>query len=558
MDLVLALQVTSFITSTAASVVLAVFALREKEKSRRLLCLKTKQTAERLFCIGLAAIVPAGLLTSVVPIGTSFALILPALIWIYTATRFAHHSIGARDGSPEDAQRLEAEFPLTPITSDEAYKQASLMKEQMFERDKLASSCGNLKERLTRTQWAYYHKLGDLIRDYGRRYPRLYCGQEWYDAVQAELGEVEGLIKRAHQLKDTSNSANAGAEEHLRKAESQFMGVDWIRSLVEGPHERQDNGAHHRLDHDLNSLPRRLESLKKSAQEAVRLLEADAAGALKYETPVLQLIAQAARSTDFLECETLLQRAISQAMEPDADTKPIDLPRALRALGQIYQSHLDQPVKAIVLYERALEQYKSLVHESNEEVTDTQADLAAALMTQGRMHEAEQIYVRLVTLFRRALPGGLSACTRAMERLGALYVRQGRLDEAEKILVLNLYICDKHDDGLMADLEKSDALDSLIALYAQKGDYKEAAKLVDRVLRLDFGRLDCKSAAELRTYAQVFSKVGRNMEVQAYNFEERAQQKKRRSDEFDAKRSDVPVWNVLRHNADRQLLADVW
>ncbi|MBX9690767.1 MAG: hypothetical protein K2Z81_00175 [Cyanobacteria bacterium] len=544
----------TFVICATASTGVATIYFHQKEYSRRKLCLESKARAAQLAAFGIGLLSVSVLLMLLIPFGMRFLLIAPTLAWVvtYVITHRGYCMLATPEGTEADYQRLALQFPLNPITSDEEYEQACAFRESMENHNELARQCGNLQERLSKTQWRYMHKLEDVLHVYRKKHPRLSMGQEWYDNVQGQIAELEALLREAHALEETKGLRTAGATEHLRSAEFEFMGLDWIKSVLEGPQVPEgDRLGYYRLKLDLRDMDTQLAKRIKSAREAVRLLKAKEAGQIKYDEPVRHLIVRAARCTDFSECEALLKRAVFQAQNPDADTQTTDLACARRALGQVYQYHLGKPAEAVELYLQVADLLKT-----EEERYDTQLDLAAAHCTLNQWGIAENVLKELAKTYRQHMPVELSRATDAQEQLALLYISQGRMDDAESILVDNLWLCERHDCDMRGGVETGRALECMIHLYVKMGLFRDAAKFVDRAMRLD-PDLDSRTGEQLRTYAQAFKQVGREQEVAAYRFEERAQRHEVELARYKEEQKYEPAWNVLKNDVDQLLLSDL-
>ncbi len=524
MDPKIVVAAHTYVICVAASPIFAIMSVILGRKARRQLNLAKVKRARNyakiatlilILALAVALFVPAVLLalpaTRLVMLVVPIWICLHALAW----TSAPRPTVGMPDGPDSGYEEMEQQFPLTKITTNEEYKRASSFHQAQLDRNALARDCGNAEMRLTRPQWRYLRRLEDLIRAYERRFPRLMFGQEWYYARCAQIKELETITDIAMEKLNSREGRYEGARLRLEEA----GGLETTKALLEGPHDLENPGAYEWLHRMLDCIETSVDKRIASVREALRLMEAEDGGYIKYKTPARVLIYQAGCCNgDHLKSEALLKQAIAQGREPDADTTTLDLAIALHGLGFLYYHRLKRPAEAVQLYLEAVKHLQEILVDRGEEDPNfflPCLDLAEALVEVNKLDDAKHRLLALLEKHDKKLPANLTGVSCARALLATIHVRQRDFALAEAALAKNLSLCFVHD--FVRGVETDKALDELIRFYAQQERYEEAAGLIDR--SLIFNEMNGKSAADLREYDRIFKAAGRELEAKAYGFE---------------------------------------
>ena len=171
----------------------------------------------------------------------------------------------------------------------------------------------------------------------------------------------------------------------------------------------------------------------------------------------------------------LLQHATRQALfivDSKVDTDGLDW--ALHNLGDLYadQGKLDEAEK---MYVRALQGREKALGSDHTSTLDTVNNLGNLYQNQGKLAEAEKMYVRALQGSEKALGPDHTSTLNTVNNLGNLYRNQGKLDEAEKMYIRALQ---GYEKALGSDHTSTlKTVNNLGTLYAGQGKLVEAEKM---------------------------------------------------------------------------------
>lgn len=140
-------------------------------------------------------------------------------------------------------------------------------------------------------------------------------------------------------------------------------------------------------------------------------------------------------------------------------------------LGRNYRM-LDKGSEAVTHLTSALELRRRLLSAPHEDLARTQLELAAALMLQGRIDKAEELYRESLTIRRQLYPRSHPALAESLQGLGFLLKQRRRYDEADQ--------CFRDALGMLSALQINDRLAAMTHNnYARslidQGCFEEAA-----------------------------------------------------------------------------------
>lgn len=567
MESLLWLKVSVFVLCSLATTVLAIAALILHEYGRSHLLPICQQRAKYVTLAAVTAAIPLMLLAfdssfpRTAPL--AYLLLLPSSVWICFLAVL--HLRGSRhevlEGVPEDYHSLAAKFPLTPITTQEAYDLGEKFFHQQAEHFELAEVCGNDAERMTNQHQRYLNDLNNELRKFARKYPRLIYGQDWYNARLDQISQLELIARQAKDLATLKSLQYGEAHTQLELALGGLTTLERIKKWLEGQlaldekKELVDSWFEPRLDDLDHDLTRRI----ARAREALRLFEAEANGQIKYSWPARFWISRASYQADFSAAERMLKQALDQANNPDADTRILDGMLARQGLALLFHYHLDKSLEAEPLYLQVLQQQQELFGPQAVAVARTYGHLGLVCQTIGKTDEAVAHLNQQIAILKAKAPEHLSDTSRAMRQLAVLLFKLGRTAEAEFVLRDNLALCDKHRNLYRYfDFDTVGALNHLIGIYVQTHRYQEAARFVDRVNKMADSRLGnaITKAGDLRNYALIYQQVGRGLEAEAHSFEKRAKKKEEELANFE--RQHPSTSSISRTNALRSELDLLW
>ena len=161
------------------------------------------------------------------------------------------------------------------------------------------------------------------------------------------------------------------------------------------------------------------------------------------------------------------------------ETDPLSFSYACHELGRLY-SDQGKMKEAEEMYLRALTGYEKAWGVEHTSTLDTVNNLGALYFNQGKMKEAEEMYLRALTGKEKAWGVEHTSTLNTVNNLGALYSDQGKMKEAEEMYLRALTGYEKawgveHTSTL-------DTVNNLGALYFNQGKMKEAEEMYLRAL----------------------------------------------------------------------------
>jgi len=174
---------------------------------------------------------------------------------------------------------------------------------------------------------------------------------------------------------------------------------------------------------------------------------------------------------------SLLQQSIQEAFNDKADIPSVSA--ACHRLGDLY-SDQGKMTEAEDMYLRALTGSKKAWGPAHTSTLDTVGNLGNLYSKQGRMKEAEDMYLRALTGFEQAWGSAHTSTLDTVNNLGVLYSKQGRMKEAEDMYLRALTGFEQAWGS--AHTSTLDTVNNLGNLYSKQGKMKEAEDMYLRAL----------------------------------------------------------------------------
>ncbi|OWT42553.1 tetratricopeptide repeat domain protein [Pochonia chlamydosporia 170] len=212
----------------------------------------------------------------------------------------------------------------------------------------------------------------------------------------------------------------------------------------------------------------------------------------------VKCIASRVPSKDDAQFWLLQRRLLSHAMRSCATIQGSDedLNWAFHNLGVLYadQGKLQE---AEEMYLRALQGYEKALGRDHTSTLDTVNNLGVLYADQGKLQEAEEMHLRALQGKEKALGPDHTLTLDTVHNLGVLYKIQGKLQEAEEMYLRALQGKEK---ALGRDHTSTlDTVHNLGVLYADQGKLQEAEEMYLRALQGYEKALGQDHASTLRT-----------------------------------------------------------
>lgn len=398
------------------------------------------------------------------------------------------------DGMGETYDRLIAEFPLR-VDNDAELAQARDLIRRL--RESLRQP-GAAKAQEAR----YLKQIQEVVAAYMRHHPWHYLSDDERDDIIVRAACIASLSLQGRMLTESFDLKYAEAAQRMQAALEIALRA---RALVKG--ELRPVGGENMFSwfhFQLAGLEDRLKRAEKEAGRALFLMEAESRGEIRYVRSVGGLLKQAAETCDLELCERLLEQALQQAKNPDADMNSSDLHRALHGLGLFYQGR-----KNFTRAEELLLEARRQVPAFGGEYAEITGDLVRLYVDCGRLDEANAVACREVETVTN-----LKAINNGLHSVADGLLLQGRWDEAERTVRLSLQVMVFHErkDGAHAIC----AMEKLIRVLCARRKFNQAEPVYDRMIRQQSALAsDTRTPTQWRIYADLLDAVGRTVEAQA-------------------------------------------
>jgi len=174
---------------------------------------------------------------------------------------------------------------------------------------------------------------------------------------------------------------------------------------------------------------------------------------------------------------SLLQQSIQEAFNDKADIPSVSA--ACHRLGDLY-SDQGKMTEAEDMYLRALTGSKKAWGPAHTSTLDTVNNLGVLYSDQGKMTEAEDMYLRALTGYEQAWDPAHTSTLDTVGNLGNLYSKQGKMKEAEDMYLRALTGFEQAWGS--AHTSTLDTVNNLGILYKNQGKMKEAEDMYLRAL----------------------------------------------------------------------------
>ncbi|KAH9207082.1 hypothetical protein DL95DRAFT_450501 [Leptodontidium sp. 2 PMI_412] len=168
------------------------------------------------------------------------------------------------------------------------------------------------------------------------------------------------------------------------------------------------------------------------------------------------------------------------------------------------------------MYVRALQGCEEALGPDHTSTLDTVNNLGILYADQGRLAEAEKMYVRALHGYKKALGPDHTSILSTISNLGILYRGQGKLAEAEKMYLRALQGC---EEALGPDhISTLSTVNNLGILYADQGKLAEAEKMYVRALQgceEALGPDHTSTLSTIHNLGELYSNQGKLVEAEA-------------------------------------------
>jgi tetratricopeptide (TPR) repeat protein len=177
----------------------------------------------------------------------------------------------------------------------------------------------------------------------------------------------------------------------------------------------------------------------------------------------------------------LLQHAARQKhFMMDDKVNWVEMNLALQQLGNLY-SDQGKLAEAEKMYIRALQGYEEALGPKHTSTLGTVNDLGLLYKNQGKLAEAEKMYIRALQGYEEALGPKHTSTLGTVNNLGVLYYDQGKLAKAEKMYIRALQ---GYEEALgPKHISTLGTVNNLGLLYKNQGKLTEAEKMYIRALQ---------------------------------------------------------------------------
>ena len=173
----------------------------------------------------------------------------------------------------------------------------------------------------------------------------------------------------------------------------------------------------------------------------------------------------------------LLKHRIQESFVNEID--PLSFSYACHELGRLY-SDQGKMKEAEEMYLRALTGYEKAWGVEHTSTLNTVNNLGALYSDQGKMKEAEEMYLRALTGYEKAWGVEHTSTLNTVNNLGLLYFNQGKMKEAEEMYLRAL--TGKEKAWGVEHTSTLNTVNNLGLLYFNQGKMKEAEEMYLRAL----------------------------------------------------------------------------
>lgn len=172
-------------------------------------------------------------------------------------------------------------------------------------------------------------------------------------------------------------------------------------------------------------------------------------------------------------------------------------------------------LKALELFQRALDQKIAIVGENDPSVAANMNNLASILASLGRYGEAAPLFEKALKIKQDTLPGNDLSIATTMKNLSTIYSSQQRWREAEQLQVKTLDIVQGQLG--MNHPEVATSLNNLARTYEEEGRFSPAESLYTRSLAI-YAQASSDNQANalvvMQNYANLLRKMNRSFEAE--------------------------------------------
>jgi tetratricopeptide (TPR) repeat protein len=166
--------------------------------------------------------------------------------------------------------------------------------------------------------------------------------------------------------------------------------------------------------------------------------------------------------------------------ESDVDETVTQYFGAVHMFGSLYR-HQGKLDEAEEMYMRALKGYEKALGVEHTSTLNTVNNLGLLYVDQGKLEKAEEMYMRALKGTEKALGVEHTSTLNTVNNLGLLYVDQGKLKEAEEMYMRALK--EKEKTLGVEHISTLNTVNNLGVLYADQGKLEEAEEMYMRALK---------------------------------------------------------------------------